>query len=60
MKTCSKCKETKELKLFNKRSCSKDGIDSWCKECSLFVARKAVAKRRKAKDDEISKMQKVQ
>jgi len=33
MKTCSKCKENKELNDFNSNKKRKDGLTSWCKEC---------------------------
>lgn len=33
MKKCTHCNETKELVNFNKRSVSKDGLQSWCKPC---------------------------
>ena len=33
MKTCTKCKEEKELKSFNPRDGSKDGYMSFCREC---------------------------
>lgn len=33
MKTCSKCKESKALEEFNKRSASPDGRNAWCKVC---------------------------
>lgn len=33
MKTCTKCKESKILSSFGKRSLSKDGLDVWCKLC---------------------------
>lgn len=32
-KTCTKCGEEKELKLFVKNNRKKDGYSSWCKEC---------------------------
>lgn len=32
-KLCSKCKTTKDELLFGKRTKSKDGLDSWCKDC---------------------------
>jgi hypothetical protein len=34
MKKCSRCLEVKELTEFNKRSISKDGLQSKCKACS--------------------------
>jgi hypothetical protein len=33
MKTCSKCKEEKELNDFNRRDGTKDGYLSYCKKC---------------------------
>lgn len=33
MKQCSKCKKTKDLNFFQKRSKSKDGLTAQCKEC---------------------------
>ena len=33
MKQCSKCKETKELEMFSKKTASPDGKRSWCKAC---------------------------
>lgn len=33
MKTCSKCKEEKELSEFHKNSLKKDGYNSYCKSC---------------------------
>lgn len=33
-KKCTKCGEIKSFDLFKKRKSSKDGLDSWCKECS--------------------------
>lgn len=43
MKYCIKCKENKELSEFYKCSASKDGYNSYCKECN----KKEVAKNRK-------------
>ena len=33
MKKCNKCKIEKDNSLFSKRKLSKDGLDTWCKEC---------------------------
>lgn len=33
MKKCTKCKEFKELTCFSKRSASKDGLSSQCRDC---------------------------
>jgi hypothetical protein len=33
MKKCSKCKETKEIKLFYNNVSTKDGLSDYCKEC---------------------------
>ena len=32
-KQCSKCKETKDIKEFNKRKSSKDGLTARCGDC---------------------------
>jgi hypothetical protein len=37
MKICNKCKQNKELNLFPKRSKSKDGYDTICKECKNIL-----------------------
>jgi hypothetical protein len=34
MKTCTICKQSKELSEFNKNKCRKDGLQTKCKECS--------------------------
>jgi 5-methylcytosine-specific restriction endonuclease McrA len=39
-KWCSKCKEWKDLKEFNKASRAKDGLKSWCKSCSKKYSEK--------------------
>jgi len=36
MKTCTKCKESKELSEFHKQSRNKDGLESWCRSCCSF------------------------
>lgn len=33
-KSCSKCKQTKDVSEFNKRRRASDGLDFWCKECN--------------------------
>lgn len=38
MKICTKCKSAKTIDLFVKRSVSKDGLSSWCKECFAIHA----------------------
>lgn len=32
-KTCTHCKEVKPVEAFSKRKSSRDGLQSWCKEC---------------------------
>ena len=39
LKTCSRCKKTKTIDLFYRSSQTKDGHNSWCKECSAAGAR---------------------
>jgi hypothetical protein len=40
MKTCTKCKESKELVCFFKNKSKSDGFNHQCKECALKGARK--------------------
>ncbi len=37
-KTCSRCKESKKLELFNRNKCSSDGLGNVCKPCGVRVA----------------------
>ncbi len=54
MKKCSKCKKEKCADNFCKRASSKDGLDSWCKECKS-TADKDYCKRNKDKIVECKK-----
>lgn len=47
MKTCRKCGETKEFELFHKSKQNKDGLHSYCKECSRKNTAKWKEKNRK-------------
>ncbi|MGL5352245.1 MAG: homing endonuclease associated repeat-containing protein, partial [Clostridium sp.] len=38
-KQCRYCKDTKEIVMFNKNICSKDGHQKYCKECNKFLNR---------------------
>lgn len=51
MKTCTKCGAKKELKLFNKKSASRDGYQSCCKICHMdhYKKKKDIYKDRQAK-----------
>ena len=40
VKYCSKCGQIKELDKFNKNKSFKDGLASWCKECSKKYQKK--------------------
>ena len=48
MKTCTKCKQTKETSEFNRRKKADDGLQSWCRVCTTEAAR-AYNKRQKSK-----------
>lgn len=37
MKTCTKCKFSKDLNSFWKKSGAKDGLNSWCKTCANAI-----------------------
>lgn len=54
MKKCSKCKEEKQFSEFHKKSVSKDGLRSSCKDCTNESNRKSFNKSdRKSKTEEI-------
>lgn len=54
IKQCSKCKKTKDVSCFDKRSRSKDGLYGWCKECTSEYKKKryVLAKRKKNRLEE--------
>ena len=55
LKTCSKCKETKETAGFYKNKATKDGLHHECRECRLAFQRDPVniaAKKKWAKENE--------
>lgn len=37
MKTCSKCKQSKDESEFNKKASASDGLAHWCRDCSKIV-----------------------
>lgn len=39
-KSCSKCKETKEISKYNKKSDTKDGLQPYCRDCVAFAKKK--------------------
>lgn len=45
-KICSKCKQEKDIELFNKKKSSKDGYDTICKECQHIYDEARKEKRR--------------
>lgn len=42
-KRCSKCGEVKPITEFHKRTLSHDGLQSWCKRCTMFANAKSHA-----------------
>ncbi len=44
MKTCSKCKQMKEMSCFNQDLRAKSGVQSACKACRLFFRKKNIDK----------------
>jgi len=48
LKTCTKCKQTKETSDFNKHRKSPDGLQTWCRVCTTEAAR-VYNKRKKSK-----------
>ena len=49
-KTCTRCKRTKYLKLFDRKSQSKDGRKSWCKVCVAKHQKKVWSSYKRTKD----------
>ena len=56
MKICSHCKEEKPEERFGKRKKSRDGLDSWCKDCRTSHHKAWV---RRNKDRYLSYAQKI-
>ena len=51
LKTCSKCKESKDLSEFSKDKSRKDGLTVWCKICKKVyrqINKKAISDKNKA------------
>ena len=44
MKTCTKCKQIKDISQFNKKLVMKDGLSSHCKNCSRKLTNASYAK----------------
>jgi len=40
-KSCSKCKETKEISKYNKKLDTKDGLQPYCKSCITLAKKKS-------------------
>lgn len=51
MKTCNKCNLFKSLDCFYKRSSSKDGLQSYCKDCRKEIDAESYSKSDKRKSD---------
>lgn len=46
MKTCKKCSKTFEPSFFYKSNSTKDGLHSWCKECTRIARNKSAERKR--------------
>ncbi len=57
--TCTRCKKKKDLDSFYLDTRKKSGVSSWCKKCSLEVAKATQVKKSKDRENEIHKMQKM-
>ena len=44
-KTCTKCKETKPAAEFPRKQAYRDGLSSWCRECTRKSTKEAIKKR---------------
>ncbi len=49
MKTCSRCKITKDLSCFAKHSITKDKLDYWCRVCKYTTNKEWVSKNKEKK-----------
>ncbi len=47
-KACKKCKETKALTEFNRRTKADDGLQTWCRVCTTEASREYVKKKKAA------------
>lgn len=56
---CTRCNKMKSHIEFYVDARKKSGISSWCKKCSLEVARTAAEKRKKRRRDALNRMHKV-
>lgn len=46
MKTCTKCKQTKDYTEFSKQKHAKDGYSGWCKQCHVEYSCASEAQRK--------------
>lgn len=58
MKPCTVCKENKALTCFSKRTATRDGVHSQCKECCKTKRRAKTAPKRKEQQDKIKALTK--
>lgn len=59
MKQCSKCRVNKEQSEFHKNSCTKDGLQHWCKLCSCGRAKINAMKYREKDINKVKKQRQL-
>lgn len=59
MKTCTCCKNTKQVELFKPSSKYKDGFSSWCRDCHNEVTKSWHARNKKRKSEYYLKWQRA-